>query len=137
MFLEIALEKAKESIDFSNLPVWAVITVDDEILWESHNETAQKWYSRYHAETVLMNRISDNNKIWIKKVFVTFEPCKKCSNALRAFWINEIHYIIDDPFWGWTKDLSKDIKVFKHSKYEQEYINIIISHNIGIRTNKC
>lgn len=122
---QLVLHKSRESGELGGLPIGAVMTIWDEIVGSSYNEVVLKKYRRNHAEVLLINELWD--KIWDKdkKIYATFEPCKKCFNALRNYGIDEIHYIIPDIFWWWAIDNEFGINVIGHPELEKEYIDII------------
>lgn len=122
---QLVLHRARESGELGGLPIGAVMTIGDEIVGSSYNEVALKKYRRNHAEVLLINELYDRAWYDNKKIFVTFEPCKKCFNALRNYGIDEIHYIVPDIFWWWAINNEFGIKVIGHPELEKEYIDII------------
>jgi tRNA(Arg) A34 adenosine deaminase TadA len=114
--------KAKKKWDY---PIWAIM-IDDNweiIVWR--NERNTKNDKKSHAEINLINK-AKNHKISKKIIYVTLEPCEMCTKALIDFWIEEIHYILEDPFKWWLKNIKdENIKIVKHND-NNEYLKLLL-----------
>lgn len=127
-FLDEALKLAKITYKNWNYPIWALLIVNNEIVWFWENKVFSEKNHSYHAEIDLINKSKKYKNIkWEKILIVTMEPCNNCAKALVEFWVDEVYYIVEDPSW-WGKNIlnlawikTQQIKY----KYE-EYLDLII-----------
>lgn len=102
--MKITIDLAKEAIDNGELPIAAVIFLDDIIISKSY--TSEKTDKRYlvHAELKALieadvKRFSfkDRKKM---QLFTTLEPCMMCMGASMSFFIGEVYYSLESPSDG-------------------------------------
>ena len=92
-FMKKALQEAEMAFEKGEVPVGAVIVVDDKIIARSHNLTELLHDVTAHAEmqaiTSAANYIGGK---YLKKctMFVTLEPCQMCPGALYWSQISKI-----------------------------------------------
>ena len=92
-FMKKALQEAEMAFEKGEVPVGAVIVVDDKIIARSHNLTELLHDVTAHAEmqaiTSAANYIGGK---YLKKctMFVTLEPCQMCAGALYWSQISKI-----------------------------------------------
>lgn len=124
-YIKLAYNEAINAMKKWDYPVWAII-IDDEwniISWRNERNTQNN--KKSHAEINLINE-AKKYKILKKIIYVTLEPCEMCTKALHDFWINEIHYILEDPFKWWLKNISdKNIKIIKHDD-NNKYLKLLL-----------
>ncbi len=92
-FMKKALQEAEMAFEKGEVPVGAVIVVDDKIIARSHNLTELLHDVTAHAEmqaiTSAANYIGGK---YLKKctMYVTLEPCQMCAGALYWSQISKI-----------------------------------------------
>jgi tRNA(adenine34) deaminase len=92
-FMEIALQEAEIAFDKGEIPVGAVIVIDDKIIARTHNLTELLNDVTAHAEmqaiTSAANFIGGK---YLKgcTLYVTLEPCQMCAGALYWSQISKI-----------------------------------------------
>jgi tRNA(adenine34) deaminase len=102
-FMQEALKEAKLAYEEGEVPVGAVLVVDDEIVARGHNERERKKDVTSHAELECLRKSSHNSPRWTKEdatIYVTLEPCLMCAAALSQARIKRIVYAADDPKEG-------------------------------------
>ena len=98
-FMTKALEEAKLAFQEDEIPVGAVITINNKIISKAHNMTEQLSDVTAHAEMLAIT--SASNYIGGKylkgcSIYVTLEPCAMCVAALKYSQIDRIVYGASD-----------------------------------------
>jgi tRNA(adenine34) deaminase len=102
-FMKKALQEAEVAFDKGEIPVGAVIVIDDRIIARTHNLTEMLHDVTAHAEmqaiTSAANFIGGK---YLKgcTLYVTLEPCQMCAGALYWSQISKIVYGASDDQRG-------------------------------------
>ncbi|MFK7811034.1 MAG: nucleoside deaminase [Maribacter sp.] len=102
-FMKKALQEAEEAFEKGEVPIGAVIVVQDRIIARAHNLTEQLTDVTAHAEmqaiTAAANFLGGK---YLKEctLYVTLEPCQMCAGALYWSQISKIVYAAADPQRG-------------------------------------
>lgn len=94
-FMKKALQEAQRAFDQGEIPVGAVIVIDNTIIARAHNLTERLTDVTAHAEMQAIT--SASNYIggkYLKQctLYVTLEPCQMCAGALYWSQIGRIVY---------------------------------------------
>lgn len=118
--LETLLEETQLAIEAGDLPVGCVLTVGNTLL-ASHRNTVRTQQGRhFHAERNLLAQLAETDipAGW-RVLWVTLEPCIRCAQAIQRFGVDEVVYVLDDPFRGGKALLAEaDIKCTKRTDWE-------------------
>ncbi|MDQ0163932.1 tRNA adenosine(34) deaminase TadA [Bacillus alveayuensis] len=98
-FMELAIQEAKRAETIGEVPIGAVIVVDNQIVAKAHNlrETAQR--SIAHAEILAIDEACRKLGTWrLEKstLYVTLEPCPMCAGAIVLSRIERVVYGASD-----------------------------------------
>lgn len=102
-FMKKALQEAEAAFEKGEVPIGAVIVVQDRIIARAHNLTEQLNDVTAHAEmqaiTAAANFLGGK---YLKDctLYVTLEPCQMCAGALYWSQISKIVYGAEDPQRG-------------------------------------
>ncbi len=102
-YMKKALQEAEYAFEKDEIPVGAIIVVNDRIIARSHNLTELLNDVTAHAEmqaiTAAANFLGGK---YLKKctLYVTLEPCQMCAGALYWSQIDKIVYGSSDPKRG-------------------------------------
>ncbi len=102
-FMKMALQEAEIAFEKGEVPVGAVIVIQDRIIARAHNLTEQLNDVTAHAEmqaiTAAANFLGGK---YLKDctLYVTLEPCQMCAGALYWSQISKIVYAAKDPERG-------------------------------------
>ncbi|HLC77618.1 MAG TPA: nucleoside deaminase [Candidatus Nanoarchaeia archaeon] len=104
-FMKLALEEAERASKRGDLPVGAVLTLDNVIIGFGGNlATSHKdWIS--HAENNLLIKYSDKLKKYKgdnSVLYTTWEPCMMCASTAAMSRVKKIIYSCPDPLGGAT-----------------------------------
>ncbi len=105
-FMKEALKEAGKAYDLDEVPVGAVIVINDQIIARAHNLTEQLTDVTAHAEMQAFTAAASflgGKYLQDCTLYVTLEPCVMCAGA--AFWtqIGKIVYGAADEKRGYTK----------------------------------
>ena len=103
LFMERAIELAKECFDEGEVPVGAVIVKDEKIIGEGKNKVISENDVTSHAE---INAIRDasktiqNYRLNDCSMYVTLEPCHMCAKAAVDARMSSVIFATSEPKTG-------------------------------------
>lgn len=100
-FMQLALEEAQQSLAAGQLPVGAVIVVNDEV-WGRGHKQAEANMRLDHAEMIALREALDKNVRIAHEMtlYTTLEPCAMCFGAILNSRIGKLVYALEDPYGG-------------------------------------
>ena len=105
-FMKKALQEAEYALEKGEIPIGAVVVVNDRIIARSHNLTEMLTDVTAHAEmqsiTAAANFLGGKYLIGCT-LYVTLEPCQMCAGALYWSQISKIVYGASDENRGFIK----------------------------------
>jgi len=104
-FMQTALMEAEDAFEQGEIPVGAVIVLDNRIIAKAHNLTQTLDDVTAHAEMQALTAAS--NYLGAKylndcTLYVTLEPCVMCAGALFWAQIGKVVYGTPDPQRGYS-----------------------------------
>ena len=102
-FMRAALEQARLAADAGEVPVGAVVVMDDAIVGAGHNQPISSHDPTAHAEIVAMRdaaRRIGNYRLTGAALYVTVEPCLMCVGAMVHARIAELVFGTPEPKAG-------------------------------------
>lgn len=105
-YMQKALTEAQKAFDQDEIPVGAIVVINDRIIAKSHNLTELLNDVTAHAEMQAITASANflGGKYLINcTLFVTVEPCQMCAGALYWSQISKIVYGATDSQRGFTK----------------------------------
>ena len=107
--MRIAITEACLAAQEGEVPVGAVLTVDDQ-LFRGHNRTISQSDPTAHAEVVVMRAAAktiNNHRLIGARLFVTLEPCIMCVGAIVQARIASLTFGAYDPRYGAVESMLK------------------------------
>ena len=105
-FMKKALQEAEMAFEKGEIPVGAIIVIDNKVIARSHNLTELLHDVTAHAEmqsiTAAANYLGGKYLIGCT-LYVTLEPCQMCAGALYWSQISKIVYGASDEHRGFVK----------------------------------
>ncbi len=105
-FMKKALQEAEMAFEKGEIPVGALIVIDNKVIARSHNLTELLHDVTAHAEmqtiTAAANYLGGKYLIG-STLYVTLEPCQMCAGALYWSQISKIVYGATDENRGFVK----------------------------------
>ena len=102
-FMGLALNQAKLAESEGEVPVGALIALNNEVISDSYNQKEMGPCATYHAEILAIEKASKLLNSWRLSdctLYVTLEPCVMCAGALVASRIKRLVYGTKDPKAG-------------------------------------
>jgi tRNA(adenine34) deaminase len=138
-YMRMAMNEAYNCYKRGDLPVGAVLTINDNLEGISGNSarTNGDWTS--HAENSLLQKVSwkiKANKGGTSKLYTTWEPCLMCTGASILSRVSEIIYACPDPLGGMAKINPKSFgtwnerhwPVFREGPFKEESYNLLVKY---------
>ncbi len=101
-----ALDEALAASDEDEVPIGAVVVLDNKIIGRGHNQTERLTDVTAHAEMLAITAASSyvNSKHLDECVlYVTIEPCLMCAGAIKWARFHRIVYGASEPKFGFSK----------------------------------
>lgn len=107
-FMKLALEEAKKAKEEGEVPIGAIIVIDNMPVASSFNTVEKDKSSMMHAEIKVIleaQKRLDNWRLTDCSLYVTLEPCLMCCGAIILSRINRLVYGAKDPKAGAVNSL--------------------------------
>ena len=101
--MEMALEEARAAGERGEVPIGAVVVVDDIAVSRSGNRTRELNDVTAHAEIAAIRLACDalgQERLVGADLYVTLEPCTMCAAAISFARIRRLYYGAEDPKGG-------------------------------------
>jgi tRNA(adenine34) deaminase len=138
-YMRMALNEAQSCYSRGDLPVGAVLTINENFAGSAGNsaKTSGDWTS--HAENSLLHKLSwkiKQNPKGIARLYTTWEPCLMCAGAAVLSRVNEIIYACPDSQGGTSKLnpkllgswYEKHWPNFREGPFKEESYNLLIKY---------
>jgi tRNA(adenine34) deaminase len=102
-YMDAALEQARLALAAGEVPIGAVLVIDDEIVARAFNQPISACDPTAHAEVLVVReaaRIVGNYRLTAADVYVTLEPCLMCVGALVHARVRTLIYGAAEPKTG-------------------------------------
>ena len=102
-YMKAALALAQQARERGEVPVGAIVVVDDEVLGEGYNQPVGANDPTAHAEIVAMRAAGQeigNYRLTGATLYVTIEPCQMCVGAMVHARIARLVYGAPEPKAG-------------------------------------
>jgi tRNA(adenine34) deaminase len=102
-YMRLALDQARAAAMRGEVPVGALVVLDDQILAGAGNRTITDCDPTAHAEVVALREAAlkaGNHRLNGAALYVTIEPCAMCAGALVQARIARLIYGADDTKGG-------------------------------------
>ena len=102
-YMHLAIAQAQSAALRGEVPVGALVVLEDRILAAAGNRTITDCDPAAHAEIVALReaaRKAGNHRLLGASIYVTVEPCAMCAGALVQARIARLVYGADEPKGG-------------------------------------
>ncbi|MFS0784113.1 tRNA adenosine(34) deaminase TadA [Bacillus sp. 1P06AnD] len=103
LYMEAALREAAKAGEKNEVPIGAVLVLDDEIIAQAHNLRESEQSATAHAELMAIDEACKKLGTWRLEdatLYVTLEPCPMCSGAIILSRVKRVVYGASDPKAG-------------------------------------
>ena len=108
-----ALAQAEIARNLDEVPVGAVITLNNEIIAEAHNLTRTNADPTAHAELLALRAAAEKVGDWRvlnATLYVTLEPCAMCAGAMVLGRVQRLVFATFDPKAGMCGSLANIVQ---------------------------
>ncbi|MGG6897290.1 MULTISPECIES: nucleoside deaminase [Rhizobium] len=102
-FMELALAEARSAGKRGEVPIGAVLVLDNTIIAKAGNRTRELNDVTAHAEIVAIRLACEElgqERLTGADLYVTLEPCTMCAAAISFARIRRLYYGAEDPKGG-------------------------------------
>jgi tRNA(adenine34) deaminase len=107
-FMREALAEARRGLEAGEVPVGAVVVLNDVIIARAHNEPIAQSDPTAHAEVVALREAGRNTgtyRLTGATLYTTVEPCAMCCGAALHARVTRVVYGAADPKAGCAESL--------------------------------
>ncbi|MDU2064488.1 MAG: tRNA adenosine(34) deaminase TadA [Sporomusaceae bacterium] len=108
LYMNLALDQAKLAGDIGEVPIGAVLVLNDEVVATAHNRR-ETWHdATAHAEVIVIREACQKLGRWRltgATLYVTIEPCPMCAGAIVMSRIDRVVYGSSDYKAGAVESL--------------------------------
>jgi tRNA(adenine34) deaminase len=131
-WMEEALRCAQRALEASEVPVGAVIVLNDQIVGRGWNRNLTDCDPTAHAEIIALREAGKhvgNHRLGDCELFATIEPCAMCAGALVHARLRRLVYGADDPKAGAVRSV---MSVVNHP-----HLNHDVEIRGGVLAGRC
>ncbi|MGY5806739.1 nucleoside deaminase [Rhizobium sp. LEGMi198b] len=102
-FMELALAEARSAGARGEVPIGAVLVVDNAVVTKAGNRTRELNDVTAHAEIAVIRMACEalgQERLTGADLYVTLEPCTMCAAAISFARIRRLYYGAEDPKGG-------------------------------------
>ncbi|MGJ8648534.1 MAG: tRNA adenosine(34) deaminase TadA [Marinomonas colpomeniae] len=102
-WMELALELAAKAALENEIPVGAIVVLNDEVIGEGYNSPISLCDPTAHAEIQAIRmacKATNNYRLPGATLYVTLEPCSMCAGAIIHSRIDRVVYAATEPKSG-------------------------------------
>lgn len=102
-YMNLALDEAEKAKEIGEVPIGAVIVLDNTVISSAHNLREKEQRSIAHAEILAIDKACERIGSWRLEhatLYVTLEPCPMCAGAIVLSRIGRVVYGASDPKGG-------------------------------------
>ena len=107
-YMRQAIELAQHAAALDEVPVGAVVVLENRVLAAAHNERERLHDPTAHAEMIAITQAASALGSWRLEsctLYVTLEPCPMCAGAVQQARFGSVVYGATDPKAGAVKSL--------------------------------
>ncbi|MCY7540731.1 tRNA adenosine(34) deaminase TadA [Bacillus pumilus] len=132
-FMQEAISEALKAEQIGEVPIGAIIVVDDQIVSRAHNLRETEQRSIAHAELLAIDEACKMAGSWRLEdavLYVTLEPCPMCAGAIVLSRVKKVVFGAYDPKGGCAGTLMNllDDERFNH---QSEVIGGVLENECG------
>jgi len=130
--MDIAIEEALLASAKGEVPIGAVVTLDDNVLARSHNNAISMNDPSAHAEILAIRQAATmvgNYRLIGTTLYVTLEPCIMCAGSIIQARIQRVVFGADDPKGGGVVSL--------YGILDDKRLNHSVEVKSGVKKDAC
>ena len=108
-YMKEALKEAKKAAEKNEVPIGAVVVMDDKIIGRGYNRRLSGKTAIEHAEINAIRKANKKIGDWRldgAEIYVTLEPCLMCAGAIQQARIRKVYFGAYEPKSGSLKSIT-------------------------------
>ena len=125
-YIDGTIEEAKKSLLTEDVPIGALIVLNNEIIAFGYNTREKDHSVLGHAEINAIEQATRKLKRWNLsdcELYVSLEPCSMCKEIIKQTRLKKVYYLLSKPDSKKEYDKTQFIKLESNS--EQMYVNAL------------
>lgn len=125
-YIDETIEEAKKSLLTDDVPIGALIVLNDEIISYGYNTREKDHSVLGHAEINAIEQATRKLKRWNLsdcELYVSLEPCSMCKEIIKQTRLKQVYYLLSKPDSKKEYDKTQFIKLESNS--EQTYAGVL------------
>ena len=125
-YIDETIEEAKKSLLTEDVPIGALIVLNDEIISYGYNTREKDHSILGHAEINAIEQATKKLKRWNLsdcELYVSLEPCSMCKEIIKQTKLKKVYYLLSKPAFKKEYDKIQFIKL--ESSSEQTYASVL------------
>ncbi len=102
-WMGFALDEARQAVSADEVPIGAIIMLNDKIIGRGYNQPIRLCDPTAHAEIIALREAArhiENYRLTKATIYVTIEPCAMCAGAIVNARIKRLVYGAAEPRQG-------------------------------------
>ena len=131
-WMQQAIQLAKQAEALNEVPVGAVLTLNNELIASSFNQPIANHDPSAHAELSVLRQAADkigNYRLLNTTLYVTLEPCMMCVGAMVHARIQRLVFGAFDPKTGVVTSVARLL--------DEPYLNHRVQYEGGVLATEC
>ncbi|KAA3647529.1 MAG: tRNA adenosine(34) deaminase TadA [Proteobacteria bacterium] len=131
-YMQLALDQAKLAAEQDEVPVGAIIVLNNKLIAAAHNSQIQLQNPTAHAEILAIEQAAQelqNYRLPGCSLYVTLEPCLMCVGAMIHARIERLIYGASDPKSGMAETVD--------SQFDKSHHNHQVVVTGGVLAQQC
>ena len=98
-YMKIALNEAKKSLKYNDVPVGCVIIKNNKIIAKAYNQKEKSKQVTKHAEIIAINKATKKLKSWHLDdciLYTTLKPCLMCLSVIVQSRIQKVVFALEN-----------------------------------------
>lgn len=132
IWMQHAIQLAEEASAKNEVPVGAIVVLDNHVIGEGYNMPIMSHDPTAHAEIMAMRAAANhigNYRLVNADLYVTLEPCMMCAGAMIHARIKRLYYGASDPKSGAVASMAQVL--------DKSFLNHRIQYSGGIMADHC
>ena len=125
-YIDGTIEEAKKSLLTEDVPIGALIVLNNEIIAFGYNTREKDHSVLGHAEINAIEQATRKLKRWNLsdcELYVSLEPCSMCKEIIKQTRLKKVYYLLSKPDSKKEYDKTQFIKLESNS--EQTYAGVL------------
>ncbi len=132
-YMRLAIAEAKKAEEMKEVPIGAVVVLNDKVVAAAHNKRETDQNAVAHAELLAIESACKKLGTWRleeAELYVTLEPCPMCSGAIILSRVKKVVYGASDPKAGCAGTLM-NLLTDERFNHQSEVISGVLGEECG------